>query len=230
VKTKKLIELLQEADPSGELECVIGCDDVFDVTEMESYWDGTPALLVRDPTRDGYYDVTGLFLPGSGAPNKIRIDALSATSALLTQPDLTVTYGNEDARHYNEGRIETLRAECRSVIAETDAWRAAGRPPAARPSGRGWVDALRMSAFYVTLFCNGGNGGCYFTREEIHRLTVRLRTIVIDEREPERFIEWDDPSATGESSAPVARRVTFRTKRPLTDEELDRLIAPLETG
>lgn len=225
MKTKKLIELLQEADPSGELECVIGCDDVFDVTEMESYWDGTPALLVRDPSHEGYYDVVGLHLPASDASNKIRIDALSAASALLSQPDLTVTYGNEDARHYNEGRVETLRAECRRVIEEVGAWREAGRPPAVEPSGRKWAYALRTSTFYVTLSCNAG----YFTREQIHHLTVRLRNIVVDERDPERFVEWDEPSASSEPSAPVARKVTFRTKRPLSDEELERLLAPIET-
>ena len=72
MKTKELIRRLNEADPSGELECVVGTDDIFFVESQPMYYDGRPVLLIRDPSRQPYYDVIGLRVPAGGSKVQIR--------------------------------------------------------------------------------------------------------------------------------------------------------------
>ena len=42
MKTADLIRRLQEADPTGELECVAGGEDVYFVQRLPMYYDGWP--------------------------------------------------------------------------------------------------------------------------------------------------------------------------------------------
>src|SRR3990172_7574886 len=67
MKTADLIRRLQEADPTGELECVVGGEDVYFVQRLPMYYDGLPTLLVHDPSkRDREWSIVGLKVPDSG--------------------------------------------------------------------------------------------------------------------------------------------------------------------
>lgn len=79
MKTKKLIELLQEADPSGERECVVGSHDILDVSAEPGYWDGAYEVLIREENNP-YYNVIGAKITTKGI--KVVIDTLSIKNAL----------------------------------------------------------------------------------------------------------------------------------------------------
>lgn len=49
MKTKELIRQLQEADPTGEIECCVGNCDIDNVTVLPAYYDGNlQVITVRD--------------------------------------------------------------------------------------------------------------------------------------------------------------------------------------
>jgi len=51
MKTKELIAKLQEADPTGELECCIQNGDVWDITVEPAYYDGRLQVFTFDEDR-----------------------------------------------------------------------------------------------------------------------------------------------------------------------------------
>lgn len=59
MKTKELIRLLQEADPTGEEEVCVNNEDILDVGTEPAYWDGTLQILERDEKLSPYYNVVG---------------------------------------------------------------------------------------------------------------------------------------------------------------------------
>lgn len=79
MKTKKLIELLQEADPSGERECVVGNHDILDVSAEPGYWDGAYEVLIREE-ENPFYNVIGAKITTKGI--KVVINTLSIKSAI----------------------------------------------------------------------------------------------------------------------------------------------------
>lgn len=91
MKTKKLIELLQKEDPTGETECCIGNEDIFYVSVEPAYWDGTLQVLIRDEDNK-YYNVIGAKYIDSG--NKIVIRTLSINDAISEDTNLPVDYSN----------------------------------------------------------------------------------------------------------------------------------------
>jgi hypothetical protein len=102
MKSKELIRLLQEEDPSGEVEVSVGNRDIFSLHTEPSYWDGRAQLLIRDYSKDPYYNVVGAKYTSRGS--KVVITAMGVTDAILNNPDLPVDYsevGNEDtAKRY----------------------------------------------------------------------------------------------------------------------------------
>jgi hypothetical protein len=48
MKTSKLIQLLQESDPSGDLECCVDNEDIVCTSRSPAYYDGCLELLVRN--------------------------------------------------------------------------------------------------------------------------------------------------------------------------------------
>lgn len=92
MKSKRLIELLQEEDPSGETEvCLYSEDGNVDILYLETkpgYWDGVYQVLERDWS-DRYYNVTGAQYRSDGY--KIMITPHSIQEALYRNPELPVT-------------------------------------------------------------------------------------------------------------------------------------------
>jgi len=80
MKTRELIRQLQEADPSGGLDCCIETTtDIYFVERLPAYYDGTQEILVRDPNKENYNIVGGIF---TGEGVKVCIRSYSIEDAL----------------------------------------------------------------------------------------------------------------------------------------------------
>lgn len=80
MKTKELIRLLQEADPSGEEEVCVGNVDIHFVEKLPAYYDGALQVLERDESKSPYYNIVGGKYVRSG--HKVKIHTLSISDAL----------------------------------------------------------------------------------------------------------------------------------------------------
>ena len=94
----------------------MGNRDIFSLHTEPSYWDGRAQLLIRDYSKDPYYNVVGAKYTSRGS--KVVITAMGVTDAILNNPDLPVDYsevGNEDtAKRYRETDDKT-REEIRNI-------------------------------------------------------------------------------------------------------------------
>ncbi len=114
MKTRDLIAQLQAEDPTGDLECVVGRDDVYYVTRQPMYYDGRPWLLVHDEALRGKaYSVVGLRYPSDG--QKVRIVTLDAESVLYEAPDAHI-----ECHEAHRAHAEKLRAEVKAQLAAWD--------------------------------------------------------------------------------------------------------------
>lgn len=105
MKTRILIALLQEKDPTGDLECAVGNHDILFVDRQPAYYDGPLQVLERDQANP-YYNVTGARVVRSGA--KLSIVSHSITDALAENPELPVDCS--DANEHSRQVFEHLRA------------------------------------------------------------------------------------------------------------------------
>lgn len=131
MKTKELIRRLQEIDPTGELECSVGGEDIFFCQHLPGYYDGSYEVLLRDESKRPYYDVVGVRICRHA--DKINIRTLSFEDFLLDHPDGLIEYDSESTRALSEKRIERVREETKQMIAEVDAefaQKAASKPQA----------------------------------------------------------------------------------------------------
>lgn len=116
MKTSELIRRLQEADPTGDAECVVGCEDIFFVEPLPAYYDGRPLLLVHDESlRDKCFSVVGARFMGDGP--KVRITTLGLEDLLIDNPELPI----EGAYGHRAEHVEAARQHARDVIAKVDA-------------------------------------------------------------------------------------------------------------
>ena len=51
MKSKELIRLLQEEDPSGEVEVCVQNFDILGIHTEPAYWDGSLQVLMRDASK-----------------------------------------------------------------------------------------------------------------------------------------------------------------------------------
>lgn len=137
MKTKRLIELLQKADPEGEAECCVGNQDIFTVYPEPAYWDGRLQVLKRDESNP-YYNVIGAQITGAGT--KISIRTLSIEDAIFENPELPVEIVHTQPERY-QAAITAWREESRRIINDVDKWaRENGLPT----RGNGPIDATTV--------------------------------------------------------------------------------------
>jgi hypothetical protein len=121
VKTRELIRQLQNEDPEGDAEVVVGGTDIYFASREPMYYDGTPTLLVHDPEKVGKcFSVIGLRIPYGG--HKVRLHVLEAEDLFIDHLDAPVVYDNptEEGRARHRHRIEEIRAEMRCIRADID--------------------------------------------------------------------------------------------------------------
>lgn len=96
MKTKDLIEALQEADPTGEEEVSVGNADIFYVAPDPAYWDGCQEVLLRDPSKRNY-NVVGAKYRCNGT--KIVIHTLSVEGAIENNPHMQVDFSELEGNY-----------------------------------------------------------------------------------------------------------------------------------
>ena len=116
MKTKEVIKRLQKADPSGELECCVEGEDIYDIDNWPAYYDGRLQVLIRDPNIKEYYNVMGAKYVSTG--NKIVITPLSIEDAIFEDPEIPVEIPDGDTYHKN--KVEKYRKESRKLNKECD--------------------------------------------------------------------------------------------------------------
>lgn len=90
MKSKELIRLLQEEDPTGEVEVCIDNADIHFISTEPAYWDGTLQVLTRDHSKDPYYNITGGKYVRTGS--KVVLHPLSIRDVLWSDPDAIIDY------------------------------------------------------------------------------------------------------------------------------------------
>jgi len=119
MKTKELIRQLQEADPSGELECCIDNNDILFVHVYPAFYDGTLEVLIRNSNGQA----AGGILRRVG--KKVRIHYLGLEDAVLdwdSRPPegstqtfpIEIEAGDEASRQRLEQEVQRWRDAAKS--------------------------------------------------------------------------------------------------------------------
>jgi hypothetical protein len=118
MKVKELIRQLQEADPSGELECCVDNIDIHFVSRWPANYDGSFEVLVRDPNITGF-NITGGIIQCEG--EKVQIRTLSLEDC-LSEFDLNfpidVNCNDSNGRKQADQRIKRLRGKVENELEE----------------------------------------------------------------------------------------------------------------
>jgi len=107
MKTKELIKLLQETDPVGETEVVVGASDIYFLQHAPMYYDGLPIILIRDDDKKPYYNIAGFKVTSNG--NKITIRTVDFEDVLTNDPNCTVELADDRAVRTYSKQIEHLK-------------------------------------------------------------------------------------------------------------------------
>lgn len=122
MKVKKLIELLQEFDDDGEV-CILTEDgnvDIFNIQEMEGYWDGAYQVLDRD-WECKYYNIIGAKYRTDGS--KIVIKPMGIEDALLDNPDLPIEVIDTFVHKGLQKQVDDWRKEVKKIHDDVQKWR-----------------------------------------------------------------------------------------------------------
>lgn len=117
MKVKKLIELLQAEDPTGETEVCIGNQDIFCLESKPAYWDGCLQILTRDWSNE-FYNVTGAKYTSVGS--KIEIRSMGIDDAIAEDPDLPVEVIDEFLDKRMAETVAKWRQEAREMRKNID--------------------------------------------------------------------------------------------------------------
>jgi hypothetical protein len=115
MKTKELIRLLQEEDPTGEEEVCVGNVDIHFVESLPAYYDGAAQVLEWEETKWGRRYVSGKYVRSG---TKIQIHTLSIQDAISYREDgFTVDYSelSADQRERTKKAHDALREWMRDM-------------------------------------------------------------------------------------------------------------------
>lgn len=105
MKTKDLIEELQKADPSGELDCCIGNADIHFVDVLPGYYDGCYHRFQRDEN-DRFVSAEYC-----SQTNKVSIRPISIYDAIFDNVNIPVTFDSDSAKRSYERHVKAMREE-----------------------------------------------------------------------------------------------------------------------
>lgn len=126
MKTKDLIKMLQDVDPSGETEVCVDNLDIYFAERKPAYWDGRLQLLIRDESKKPFYHVAGAKVISSG--DKIELHTMGVEDVIENDPDAIVDLTDIEKNMSStfeewKKRIENWRAETKRIIAQVRAER-----------------------------------------------------------------------------------------------------------
>lgn len=118
MKTKKVIERLQQLDPTGEEEVSVCGRDIIEITIYPAYYDGALEVLERDESKSDVaeFQITKGRMIRSG--NKIIINPMSIEEALLDNPELPVEIEAATDNEWRQMLVEKWREEGRKLQEE----------------------------------------------------------------------------------------------------------------
>lgn len=187
MKSKELIRLLQDLDPTGEEECCIENLDIHFVTKEPANYDGPYQVLVRDQSKVNCYDIMGVKYVSKG--DKIQFYTLSAEAVIYYDPEVLIdtTEAPKKANQvvqYKENKNQSefatfLMAVQRKVLGKFD--------NVAIKATQAW-DRHKLS--YKTKFpaFESGYHESYFNKRD--RQWKRELKILVNVEENDYVIEW----------------------------------------
>jgi len=109
MKTKELIALLHNLDPTGETEVVVDDKGVYSVTAEDAALTGPYCRLEKDGCRKPLFSVVGITLESSGP--KIRIRPVGVEDFLEEVPDGEINLAKLDSEQKSiyRDRIKNAR-------------------------------------------------------------------------------------------------------------------------
>jgi hypothetical protein len=116
MKTKELIKLLQEVDPSGDIEVVVNGAPIHFATTLPAYYDG--ALQILKANKDD--GLISMALTDQGS--KVMIYTCDLDDFLFEDPDAEVSVsGLSVARELRyRAKIKYLRQKNKEIIEQAD--------------------------------------------------------------------------------------------------------------
>ncbi len=115
MKTKDLIKLLQETDPSGELQCSVNGVDIYFAQVKAGYWDGVYQVLIKEKDK---CNVIGAEYRSDG--DKLCIETYSIKDAMLDDPNIPVKVVDCFCNKQMQKTINKWRKEIKEVIKKVD--------------------------------------------------------------------------------------------------------------
>jgi hypothetical protein len=109
--TKELIQRLQEEDPEGNTEVVVGGEPIHWIENLPAYYDGRCGSLILDHSKDPYYNIVGYRVRESG--RKVRLGTVDLEDVLYDNPNATVDLSDlqEREREQWEEKVQKVRRE-----------------------------------------------------------------------------------------------------------------------
>ena len=110
MKVSKLIAALQELDPTGEVEVVVGGDDITHADRTPGYYDGCYEVLQYNDK----HEIVGVMV--CSQLDKIKLVTWGARDQFWEEPDLVVEYDSEYAERNNKASIERDREKVKKEL------------------------------------------------------------------------------------------------------------------
>lgn len=117
MKTKELIRQLQEIDPEGEAEVVVGRSDIYFLEKEAIFYDGLPTILIRDEKKRPNWDIIGFKAGCTGT--KIMIKTFDFEDVLWNVKEPIIEL-DDYAKAHLEKDIERIKKEVAEAMAEED--------------------------------------------------------------------------------------------------------------
>jgi len=109
MKSSEVIKLLQELDPTGEVEVSVGNVDIMDIGMLPAYYDGILQVLKKDLSKE-CYNIIGLEFKSEGS--KIVISPYDIEDYILDHhghlDKLNITFDHEPSQWHLD-RIEEYK-------------------------------------------------------------------------------------------------------------------------
>lgn len=110
MKTKELIKMLQEEDPSGEMDVVVDNLDILGIYGEPSYWDGCKQLFVRNEKGQ----IIGAEYRSDG--DKLTITCRTIKDMMLDNPDMPVKVVDTFVNKRMQERVDSWRKEIKEIL------------------------------------------------------------------------------------------------------------------
>lgn len=125
--TKDLIKRLQEVDPEGNTEVVVGSDPIYFVEHLPGYYDGAYVTLIQDHGKDPYYNITGAKVTRAGS--KVKIHLMSVEDILQDDSNAYIDTSEltGHTKEWWETHIKQWREESAKIDKDIEEWKKNGK-------------------------------------------------------------------------------------------------------